>query len=329
MVGSLNVSSIATAASLAGLADKVQDVIKDTDQLAISVRAVSEATGLPKQYIMELENLAEQYGSTKDQADSFLTTLSQFKFKIAQGSADIQPFAFLGINNFENMQDVIGKISSAMNDPKRIAQWAKRFAPNAQGEKEALAAFQTQILGQIGLTPGMFEFGRQISKTNLSTIPVPTDKALENSLEAHKEWVKVAQQLNVELIDTVTHLTVAGTKILEWVNNTKAISNTFETIIRGFEILGIVGQHAQALGMNINSGLQMGLNNAHKMGTDTGKFFEGITPHFTGARSSSKVQTNNFNMQVYAQDVGDFEKKANDWLTRKLIDADRQVGKSN
>ena len=325
MVGALNISSLASVGALAELAGKVQEVIKSTDEFSQSLVDIHKATGIPEEYIERFGKLAERYGSTNEEAQNFLTTLNELQLKIAQGKADQTPFTLLKISNFQDTEEVIKKVSQALNNPSLLKDWASFFAPTAHKPNEMLAAFEADILKQMGAGPHLRRTLEQVTRGNeFQEIPTTAPETVERALRAHRDWVAAAQDLNTQLRDTVSQVTEIGTKILEWVDKTHFITNSFRRVKEEFSLLLTGGnslytpQQRAFLdkgGQVLSGGLE--------------KLFAPVISGVSGnSGNSTKNQTNNFNMTVYAQDVTDFEHKANTWLTKKLIDADSQVGQS-
>ena len=332
-VGDLNISSVATTASLAGLADKVQDVIKNTSELAISVRAISEATGLPTDYIQELENLGIESLTTKEKVDSLLQSLSKYKIDLASGRANIQPAQFFGLRSTDSVEEMVNKLSSKMKTPDQMAKLAKMFFTGAKSEKEALAAFQTQVLAPLGVSSDMFPFMRKIATTDLSKVPHLSGQEIKDSLEATEQWKTATVELGVELEKIVTPLTVMASKLLEMVNSTQIISKTFsavgiiaDTIVQAAQI---DWTNLKASAMNISNTANLGTLNSQRFGSGVKNWFDSQVSSLTSElspRGVSSSKINNISVTVNSHDSADLEYKVRNAIVQALIHADSQVG---
>ncbi len=221
-VGKLNVSSLITTAAVGKLADTIKDLLVQADKTSSSLKTLSNSTGLDTAYIQRFETFSESLGSTKEEADAFLTTLNRIKFNISQGLGGERPFVIAGINPFLEQKELIEEINAKLSDDKFLQQWAGNFAKGAQNIKEMRAAFLTFLGEGMGASPSLMkalssnELKKQLSEA--SSIIVMTDAEIEKAAAAHKSWVLAAHDLNISFAKLATDLepiVIAMTKLAD------------------------------------------------------------------------------------------------------------------
>lgn len=304
-IGNLNLASVLGTTSLAGLGKVLKDITEQTAETSKTLLTLSKTTGLDTDYIQKFSTFSEMMGASKEEAQGFLSTLSQIKFRIAQGLGGEQPFVIAGINPFGTMEETIAKINERLKDDTFLRKWSGQFAKGAKDIEQMRAAFIT-FLGQgLGASANMLKpLSADMEKMN--KISVLTKKNIEDSAAATAQWVEAMNNLNIEFQKLATNIL----PFLKY--GSKVLTSLTETVNKHKVI-----QKIEAYSPLVNIGKLLEIIEKRKE-LDANKTLDGS--------KNIKTQNNNFTVNVTTSSPEDFAKKFEAIMRKSLANADLQFG---
>ncbi len=257
-ISQLNLSSVVSASSVAKLGDTIKDTLTDIVATSQALTTLSTATGFDPEYIQRFEKFSQILGSTKEEVDSFLSTIGKLQLAISQGKGDATPFVLLGINPLgKSKEELAGLINQRFSDENFLKQWAGNFAKGAKNIDEIRAELKRQVAGGLGIGDSLIrplsskDFARQLNPAT-STIPVLSTMEIRDAVRAQQELTIVTQKLTTQfqvlvgsLLPWVTTFAGAANATLGTVNKSVGMQNLnfLSGIVSSFpKILNIGGQ---------------------------------------------------------------------------------------
>lgn len=280
LIGDLNISSIISTGAVAALGEKIKDLLIQSSATASALTTLNKATGLPTDYIQRLEKFSHAMGSTKEEADGLITSLSQIKLKIAQTGEGALPFQIAGINPNQSIEGIIQDLNKFISNPESLKKWAARAGMSTSANQdEMVAAFMSSLGAGMGVSPSMLktlgskDFTKEMNASTSSFITKTPDQIKEAN-EVSKQFVIASENLQTSfetLASTVLPEITALIKEFNESEGIKTLGDAAKTLLRAVEILGLAGQWLKIGAMNFNNALQQPLIGASKFGNEVRK----------------------------------------------------------
>lgn len=324
-IGDLNISTLVSIGSVVALGNTIKNLVVDSVQASSALTTLSNATGLDTDYIQRFEKFAVTLGSTKEEADSFLSSIGKLQLAISQGRGDSTPFVLLGINPMgKSKEELATLINQRLSDENFLRQWAGKFAKDAKGIDEIRAELKRQVGNSLGISDSLLkplsskDFNKELNPLT-SSFTIKTSEEINNALLAQREFLTVTENLNTEFQRTADVLLPSITAALRGFKDDgglKSLIDGLATVGRAFEILGITGQYIKVGLMGIEDLKTRGLLGATQLGQ-----------HIRGERTAG-AQTNHVSVTVHSNTPEEFVRRFDPVWKKYVANADLQFGQS-
>ena len=306
IIGNLNVSTIGAAIGLGKLGEVVDNVLKDTQQTAISLQGLVAETGVEEKFAYQWRVIAKEFGSTADEADNVINSISKVRMAILNGDvASARPFNMMQIDWAHNtIPEIMKKVGEWENDPAKLQQWANNFGLQGKNKDEILAQFKNSVLSPLSISGNMQFALDQYATKGVGNIQAPDKQTFENSKESLKAWVNATNDLSVGMSDSLAGLTKTSATLLENINKAKVIPAVFD----GLKWM-VDGYNKRWQNAYDNAIAEGEIANARKVASEmTAKISTVnnlVDPNIISDSNSQSVAsiTNNVNVTVTAHDV--------------------------
>lgn len=245
-IADLNISSIISTGAVGLLGDKIADLITQTSEMAKGLQTITATTGIGPQFTQQFENVSQALGSSKQEADSFLVSLSKLQTKIAmgQGGTDLQSFILGGIS----LDKIKGTTEDLAKDINRVL--STPIQPGDQASMERRKRLMAMIGEGFQASPSMVKalndpemFTKMLEFETLSA------EQIQKSVDANYNWVKVTNDLNISfarLANDLSPILIAMTKLADqgvrWADAMGRTSGFFDNFAKVLNVPENVGK---------------------------------------------------------------------------------------
>ena len=320
LIGDLNVSSIVGATSVASLGMEIKKMIDSTAEVSSNLKTINANTGINNQFTQQFENAAEALGSSKENADGFLTSLSALQEKIRLGQGGAQAFQLMGFLRLDPVS--FNKIVGRTEDLTK-AIFKALSKPLRSGTPEQIQnqiRDRAYIANLLSLSPDMNKAAQNPAFfQEMLKFKTLSNEEIQNSAKNTQAWVEATKNVNMEFtklaITILPNLTAA---VNAFMNNGgfKTLVDTLSTLGRAgnaFSIgFGALTNFTKAGLMNVASAASQPLINAQKLG------------HEIQRLASINVSTGP--ITVHANNPEEFTKRFDAVWKKELSKADIQFG---
>ena len=220
-IGDLNLASVLSATSLMGLGLEIKNLIDQTGQLAISLATIHSTTGIDKTFLQKFENASFELNSTKEAADSLITSFSKMKAQLnLPGGTVPVGLRMLGFTK----ADFEGTLEENMKMVWTRLSKSKPPANASQAIKEQWQGLLSQLAASFNVTSEQFmAMSKPEFEAKFNASPYLNESELKDNIDAVTAWKTAVVDLNTDLQKLVTTLTPALTIL------TKAV----DTMVKG------------------------------------------------------------------------------------------------
>lgn len=303
ILGDINLSSVLGVTSLVGLGLEVKKLIQDTTKLSSNLETISANTGINPEFTQRFANASKSLGASKEEAEQFLSTLSQKQFEIANGQGG--EYAFIRtwlLGEGVTPDEIIGdteKLALKIND---ILSKASTSTDPVSSERRQ--RFLADLSRNFGASPDMNKVLQNVRlQEKMLEFSVLNVEEIKKARAAQEAWFTVVENFNVELGKVTTDILPAMTEALKEFTQGEGFKDLYDFLKIAGQLAGGAIQYAGIGAKFVKSAAMDAQSLSQKVfgNMDFGDFGRNLG---IGKRQS-KQQTNHLTVHVHVQNPVD------------------------